>query len=149
MATEPKTAASAWGLIWQILQADKKRRWGAISELGLTPVQAMALTSLEPHDPPTMSQLGSMIMCDSSTLTGVVDRLEAVGLVERRPAAHDRRAKCVALTPAGVDLQARLRERMSPPPPHLEHLTAEEAAQLHDLLAVAVERHAQHGTSDA
>lgn len=149
MATEPKTAASAWALFWQIFQADKKRRWSLISELGLTPVQGMALSSLDEDDPPTMSQLGSTIMCDSSTLTGVVDRLEALGLVERRAAAHDRRAKCVALTPAGCDLQTRLRERMLPPPPHLEHLTADEAAQLHDLLEVAIERHAQRGASDA
>ena len=142
MATEPKTATSAWALIWEIFQSDKKRRWGLLAELGLTPVQGMALSSLDADDPPTMSHLGGQIMCDSSTLTGVVDRLEALGYVERRAAPNHRRARCVALTDEGRALQARLRERMSPPPPQLEHLTADEAAQLHDLLATAIERHA-------
>ncbi len=142
MATEPKTATSAWALVWDIFQSDKKRRWGLLAELGLTPVQGMALSSLDADDPPTMSHLGGQIMCDSSTLTGVVDRLEALGYVERRPAPNDRRARCVALTDKGRALQAELRARMSPPPPQLEHLTADEAAQLHDLLATAIARHA-------
>jgi len=142
MATEPKTAASAWALFWQIFQADKRRRWGRLADLGLTPVQAMAVASIDADDPPTMSQLAGTIICDSSTLTGVVDRLEALDLVERRPAAHDRRAKCVGLTAAGEQLQRRLRTQMAAPPPQLEHLTAEEAEQLHDLLAAAVARHA-------
>ncbi|MBJ7331903.1 MAG: winged helix-turn-helix transcriptional regulator [Solirubrobacteraceae bacterium] len=142
MATEEKTAAAAWSLVWQIFQSDKPRRWGLLAEHGLTPVQGMALSSLDADDPPTMSQLSGLIMCDSSTLTGVVDRLEAVGIVERRPAPNDRRARCVALTEHGREVQARLRAAMAPPPPVLEHLTSEEAAQLYDLLATALEREA-------
>lgn len=142
MAPPDKNAASAWSLVWQIFQADKPRRWGRLSELGLTPMQGMALSSLDASDPPTMSHLGGQIMCDSSTLTGVVDRLEALELVERRPSPQDRRVRCVALTDAGVALQRRLHEAMSPPPAHLEHLTAAEAERLHELLAAAIERHA-------
>jgi DNA-binding MarR family transcriptional regulator len=142
MATEERTAATAWALVWQIFHADKTRRWGILADLGLTPVQGMALGALDADDPPTMSELGTRMICDRSTLTGVVDRLEALGIVERRPAPRDRRARCVALTEAGVELQRRLRAAMSPPPPQLEHLTAEEAGQLHDLLAAAVQRHA-------
>lgn len=142
MATQERSAATAWGLVWRIFQEDKPRRWGLLSDLGLTPVQGMALGALSADEPPTMSELGAQVVCDRSTLTGVVDRLEALGYVERRPAPKDRRARCVALTPEGEVLQARLRAAMAPPPPPLEHLTADEAAQLHDLLAAAVERHA-------
>ena len=40
-----------------------------------------------------MSALAGLLMCDNSNVTGIVDRLEALGLVERRPAEHDRRVK--------------------------------------------------------
>ena len=34
-----------------------------------------------------MSALAGLLMCDNSNVTGIVDRLEALGLVERKPAA--------------------------------------------------------------
>lgn len=136
-----RSAEAAWALIWKIFQADKQRRWGMIAELGLTPAQGMAIGSLDPDDPPTMSALAQNMHCDNSTLTGVVDRLEAMGYVERVPAPQDRRARCVALTPAGVAFQQRFLETMRPAPPQLSHLTAAEAAQLEHLLAVAIDRH--------
>lgn len=138
---KPGTAEDAWALVWQIFQADKTRRWGLIAEFGLTPVQGMALSSLDAAAPPTMSELAQAMHCDNSTLTGVVDRLEALGYVERRPAPGDRRARCVALTPSGVELQQRFRAAMRPAPPQLATLTEDEAAQLHRLLTTAVERY--------
>ena len=141
MATQKRTASSAWALVWEIFQGDKPRRWARLADLGLTPVQGMTLSSLDPDAPPTMSELGQQVVCDRSTLTGVVDRLETLGYVERRPAPGDRRARCVALTSEGAAMQARLHEVMAPPPPPLEHLDADEAAQLHALLETALERH--------
>jgi DNA-binding MarR family transcriptional regulator len=140
-AAGERTAETAWALVWQIFQADKARRWGLIAEMGLTPVQGMVMAALDAEHPPTMSELATATYCDNSSLTGVVDRLEALGYVERVPAPSDRRARCVALTPRGAAFQQRFREVMRPPPPQLARLTAEEAAQLHDLLAKAVERH--------
>ena len=137
-----RTAETAWALVWQIFQADKARRWGLIAEMGLTPVQGMVMGALDAERPPTMSELAAATYCDNSSLTGVVDRLEALGYVERVPAPGDRRARCVALTPEGAVFQQRFREAMRPAPPQLAHLTPEEAAQLHGLLAVAIERHA-------
>ena len=64
-------------------------------------MQAMALTSLEPGEPIPMSALAGLLMCDNSNVTGIVDRLEALGLVERQPAERDRRVKAVALTEQG------------------------------------------------
>jgi DNA-binding MarR family transcriptional regulator len=140
-AAGERTAETAWALVWQIFQADKSRRWALIAEMGLTPVQGMAMAALDADHPPTMSELAAATYCDNSSLTGVVDRLEALGYVERVPAPNDRRARCVALTERGVAFQQRFREVMRPPPPQLARLTAEEAAQLHDLLATAIERH--------
>ena len=49
-------------------------------------------------------QLGQRTKLDSATLTGILDRLEAMGLVERRPNPADRRAILVCLTKKGKKL---------------------------------------------
>ena len=102
MSTSPtvsSTAATeAWALFWRIFTADKPRRMLTLNQIGLAPMQSMALTQLDPGEPMPMSALASLLMCDNSNVTGIVDRLEALGLVERSPAKHDRRVKAVALT---------------------------------------------------
>ena len=58
-----------------------------------------------------MSALAAALQCDNSNVTGIVDRLEAQGLVERRPAAHDRRVKTLVVTTEGVELRGAGRAR--------------------------------------
>ena len=80
-------------------------------------------------------------MCDNSNVTGIVDRLEALGLVERRPAERDRRVKAVALTERGRSrLRGVVQRRMSEPPPPLKRLSDEDAAALRDILQRALGR---------
>jgi len=139
-STVPTTAASeAWGLFWRIFSADKPRRMLTLNEIGLAPMQAMALTSLEPEEPMPMSALAGVLMCDNSNVTGIVDRLEALGLVERRPAERDRRVKAVALTERGVAVRGVVQLRMSDPPPPLKRLSDEDAAALRDILQRALD----------
>ena len=138
--TVPGTAASeAWGLVWRIFSADKPRRMVTLNEIGLAPMQAMALTHLEPDEPMPMSGLAAVLMCDNSNVTGIVDRLEALGLVERKPAERDRRVKAVGLTERGVALRGVVQLRMSEPPPPLKRLSEEDAAALRDILQRALE----------
>ena len=49
-----------------------------------------------------MSVLGSRLQVHQTSVTNAVDRLEAAGLVERRPHPEDRRSTLVAITPAGA-----------------------------------------------
>jgi DNA-binding MarR family transcriptional regulator len=139
-ADAPATdAREAWGLIWRIFVADKARRWAVFSELGLSVQQAMALTHLQPGEPLPMSALAVALQCDNSNVTGIVDRLEAAGLVERRAAEHDRRVKTVLLTPEGETRRAEAVRRAGEPPPQFASLSAEDAASLRDILERAVE----------
>jgi DNA-binding MarR family transcriptional regulator len=139
-STAPSTAASeAWGLFWRIFSDDKPRRMVTLNEFGLAPMQAMALTRLEPDEPMPMSALAGLLMCDNSNVTGIVDRLEALGLVERRPAARDRRVKAVGLTERGRELRGVVQQRLSEPPPPLARLSDEDAATLRDILQRALE----------
>ncbi|MHC1743220.1 MAG: MarR family winged helix-turn-helix transcriptional regulator [Syntrophobacteraceae bacterium] len=78
------------------------RFWGQrVASLGVTGVQAMILTFLSEEDMVTSKQLGERTILDSATLTGILDRLEATGLIERRSNPEDRRAIMICLTEGG------------------------------------------------
>ena len=55
------------------------------------------------RDGVTMSELSRMLLVSNGNATAVVDRLEADGLVRRRPSEADRRTVFVALTPEGLE----------------------------------------------
>ena len=143
MATsaEPSTTAAreAWGLIWRMFTQDKPRRWAILSELGLSMQQSMALTHLEPGEPLPMSSLAELLHCDNSNVTGIVDRLEAAGLAERRPGVGDRRVKAIVLTEKGEGMRAEVMRRAGEPPPPLAALPAADAVALRDILARAID----------
>jgi DNA-binding MarR family transcriptional regulator len=127
-------AQEAWYHFWRIFQADKPRRMAIVGELGLSWQQSMALMQLEPGEAMPMSRLATAMQCDNSNVTGIVDRLEAAGLAERRPGPHDRRVKTVALTPRGEEIRAEVQRRGGQPPPPLEGLSEEDAVALRDIL---------------
>ena len=132
-------AKEAWALFWSIFSADKPRRMATLNELGLAPMQSMALMQLRRDEPMTMSALAHALNCDNSNVTGIADRLEAQGLVERRAAEHDRRVKTLVLTAKGVELRGEVERRMSVPPPPLAGLSAEDAVALRDILQRALD----------
>jgi DNA-binding MarR family transcriptional regulator len=70
-----------------------------IAGLGLTVPQAALLREL--GTPLAMNKVAGRLHCDASNVTGIVDRLEGRGLVERQVRADDRRVKEIALTPEG------------------------------------------------
>lgn len=72
-----------------------------LSDLHLTAVQGMVIRFLYDNDRLTSSELGRKTDLDSATLTGVLDRLEAGGFVERRQNPEDRRSIRIHLTEKG------------------------------------------------
>ena len=119
--------------------AERPRINAELSELGLHPGLALALRFLEPGEARPMSALAGQLQCDASTVTGIADRLEAAGIVERRPAEHDRRVKTLVVTPKGIELRGEVERRMSVPPPPLAGLSEEDAATMRDILERALE----------
>jgi DNA-binding MarR family transcriptional regulator len=133
--TRPRrTADEAWAMMGRLWHANKGRFFAAINEFELSPPQALALRHLEPGSPLPMSALAELLHCDNSNITGIVDRLEDRGLVERRPAAHDRRVKHLLVTERGAEVRERLTERMDSAPDELDRLTKAEQRQLLALL---------------
>src|SRR5215207_4538105 len=80
-----------------------------LADLGLSHGEVNALAQLEPDAPRTVAALQAATGQRASTLTGVLDRLERRGLVERTLNPRDRRSFTVALTEAGADAAARVR----------------------------------------
>ncbi|MEH1011507.1 MarR family transcriptional regulator [Micromonospora sp. CPCC 206060] len=83
-----------------------------LDELGLTYPQYLVLLVLweRGDDPPTVSELGAELRLDSGTLSPLVKRLEAAGLVARRRSTVDERRVTVALTDTGRALRERVEQ---------------------------------------
>ena len=134
----PTPAHEAQKLFFEIGMTQRVKTGAALAELGLGFAQAHALRMLDPDEPIAMSALAERLFCDASNVTGLVDRLEARDLVERRSAENDRRVKALTLTPAGVALRDQVLAVMSEPPEAIAALAAADQRALRDILARAV-----------
>jgi DNA-binding MarR family transcriptional regulator len=133
-------AAEAWALMQRLFGPHRRRFMALAAEHELSPPQLGALKALDPDHPLAMSELAAILGCDNSNVTGIVDRLEYRGLVERRPAEHDRRVKLLALTPEGHELRETLSDRLHAPPDELARLSQADQRALRDILARALGR---------
>jgi DNA-binding MarR family transcriptional regulator len=130
-----------WPLLVELLL--NARGWwiGLCAELELTPAQGHALRSLDPESPVPMSALADLLFCDASNITGIVDKLEARGLIARQSADHDRRVKQLVVTDAGKKVRNKLSDRVLDPPPAVAGLPADVKAHLVNVIrAVLAER---------
>ena len=74
-----------------------------IAALNITPVQAMVIGFLAEEDQIMAGELGKKVELDSATLTGILDRLEAAQLIERKGNPDDRRSVKIHLTKLGKE----------------------------------------------
>ena len=105
----------------------------AAADHSLTGAQArlLSLLSLEPLP---MRRLAQKLRCEPSNVTGIVDRLETRGLVERRPDPADRRVKLAAATAEGRRIAGGLRDSLDFAREPLAELSDQERLSLRDLL---------------
>jgi MarR family transcriptional regulator, organic hydroperoxide resistance regulator len=89
------------------------RTWGQkVSDLNITAVQAMVLRFLYDEDGITSIDLGKKTELDSSTMTGILDRLETAGFITRKDNPDDRRSILIYLTEKGKDTGCEAAKRM-------------------------------------
>jgi len=124
----------AWRCILDLFLAQRGRMLAVAQEFGLAPQQAIAIKQLEPGKPMTMSELAQRLHCDNSNVTGIADRLEAHGLVERRPHASDRRVKTLVLTERGEAVRRAYDARLGRVPPELRALSDDDAGRLLEIM---------------
>ncbi|WP_084530776.1 MarR family winged helix-turn-helix transcriptional regulator [Nocardia miyunensis] len=74
----------------------------ALKPHGITPSQAEVLRLLQQRGPLSLNGIGQLLICESgNSPSRLVDRLVALGLVDRRTATEDRRHVEISLTPEG------------------------------------------------
>jgi DNA-binding MarR family transcriptional regulator len=79
--------------------------------LGLTPSQAEVLRVLADREPLTVRGLGELLVCETGTNPSrLVDRLVAMGAIQRRASQHDRREVDITLTAHGRRLVGHITE---------------------------------------
>lgn len=89
------------------------RAYGPLLEpLGLTYPQYLVMLALweHPDDSPTVGELGRRLRLDTGTLTPLLKRLEALGMVDRRRDVADERRVLITLTEVGSALRERALE---------------------------------------
>ena len=72
--------------------------------LSVSPTEARVLVCVKRNAGLRQTQLAQLLSCEAMTIVGVLDRLEAAGLVERKPDEDDRRAKRIVLPSSAVRL---------------------------------------------
>lgn len=93
------------------LQISRRAR-ELLAPYGVTPGQYAVLNVLSEGGGVSGAELGSRLVLDSASITGVVDRLEALGLLERRPDESDRRVQRLWVTPKAARQQPDLEQAM-------------------------------------
>src|SRR4029450_10630811 len=136
----PKSAAGVlsqrvWRAMFDFLVHSAPQRNRAVAERGPPPNDSRALFSPDRSEGRSMRSLADAWDCDPSNATWIVDRLEKLGLAERRAVPHDRRVKLVALTVKGQRKRAALVKGCHPPPAELRTLEPEDLEALDRILA--------------
>jgi DNA-binding MarR family transcriptional regulator len=122
-------------LIGRIRKAARREFEGRVADLDITTAQFMVLRRLWEGDGILTTILTKDVCSDGGTITGLLDRLEAKGLIRRERSTKDRRAVHVYLTPVGCDLETPLMNVVREINRHaLAGFSEEERAALHRAL---------------
>lgn len=134
--------------LWVQMQSRLQEHFAELAaEHSLSAIQAKILVQLDRNGPVTMRALAAQLQYDPSNLTSVIDRLEALGAVERHPDSRDRRVKKIILTTTGDKLRAAFWQRLTSDAGPLGALGATELTQLRSLLQLALATEAQKTSS--
>ena len=96
--------------LYQLVETLRGEHEEAAAAAGLTAPQATLLTLLS--EPMSMRQFAELMGCDASNVTGIVDRLEAKGMVMRTADPGDRRVKRLARTAEGDRASALFQKQL-------------------------------------
>jgi MarR family transcriptional regulator, organic hydroperoxide resistance regulator len=139
---DPVTGEIVAALFW--LVDELKAHFDAVAaRFGLTPTQALALRDLE--RPVAMARLAGTLGCEPSNVTAMAGRLEARGLVERRPLDTDRRVRQLVLTDAGRRLRQEFVAALFTGVPAVAGLSDVQRRQLRALLGLVTAALASDG----
>ena len=118
----------------QLLRASYQQLGEIAARHELTAEQAKLVRSLT--EPRSMGAIARDRSCDASNVTGLIDRIERLRLVERTSDPLDRRIRLLSLTAAGRKVRASIERELAAQPSPLAALDAHQFAELHAILQV-------------
>src|SRR5258706_12921135 len=104
MKSTKSQTCEAWHLLVKLFFNQRADLPTLAAEFELSPAQCHVLHLIEPDRPIPMGRLADALACDASNVTGLVDRLEARGLVRRQSSPRDRLAKALEVSSARTRL---------------------------------------------
>ena len=125
-------AREVWSLMSDLV-LDNQRRREVSDALGVSFGRTRAVRRLA-RQPMSMREFATAMGIDPPNATVVIDDLESLGLVRRRPHPTDRRAKIVEATRKGKDMARRANAILATPPRALTALGADELETLRRIL---------------
>lgn len=123
------TAPQLWWVMTRSHHAVRRLAEQSITNTGLCLTDFAALEALSHKGPLTITQIQEKVLLASGSMTAAIDRLEKRGLVVRKSASSDRRARVVELTPEGKYIAGQYFDK--------------HARDLEDLVSVLSEREKQ------
>jgi DNA-binding MarR family transcriptional regulator len=103
-------------LTWLLLRVSfqaKKGLMELIEDHDVTIMQALAVCFLEVDKAVPMNSISSMLVCDASNVTGIVDKLVANKLIDRKESDVDRRVHTITLTKKGAAIRAEFLQNIT------------------------------------
>lgn len=137
MANQTGLASNTWGLLQRLVYRGPPPFVNIALKHDLRPPSFFIFRELD--QPRTMSEIAAALHCDNSNVTGLIDRLEEKGLVDRQPAEHDRRVKLLELTAKGKRLREQMMRAVAQPPDWLAKLSAKDQRALREVLERALD----------
>ena len=129
---DTEVSREVWSQISSLVLDNQRRR--QVSEtLGISFGRARALRRLA-KKPMSMGEFAAVMEIDPPNATVVVDDLEKLRLVQRKPHPTDRRAKLVEPTRKGREMARRADEILGTPPPELSALSKKDLGTLRRIL---------------
>ncbi|SHF91761.1 MarR family winged helix-turn-helix transcriptional regulator [Streptoalloteichus hindustanus] len=139
---DPHLVGQVAALLFEVVDRSRRVYGEAVVDEGLTELQWLVLRRLrDESEAPPIGHLVDWLNTEPPTVTALVDRLQARGLVDRRPDPRDRRLRRIHLTDAARDVLAKIDAKASAQSP-CRVLGADELATLRDILARMLDRDA-------
>lgn len=111
-----------------------------MQDIDLTSVQSDAIISILRNPNITASELKDSLQLSQSTVAGIISRLDNKGILNKTVSTDDARKAILTLTPAGIELEDKLKD-IAVQTQHalLEGMSEEEQAEFERLLEIALE----------
>jgi DNA-binding MarR family transcriptional regulator len=114
---------------------------GKMAALGIQTKHVGVLATIVERGPLSQKAVGEALLIDRTTMVQLADKLESLGLVERRPDPVDRRVSLLHLTADGETAYRRARSLVREAEAHLlDCLSADDRWKLHRLLVRVLEQ---------